>query len=123
MLLVTLFAGVIVDHADRRRLIVTTQVLLMLSAFILAALTWGRRRAGRVRDHPGRDQRPGDGLRYARRARLSWSRWWGREDLPNAIALNSMIFNGARVVGPAVRWSPDQRNRDCGMFFPQWAQL
>jgi MFS family permease len=26
----------------------------------------------------------------------------GREDLPNAIALNSMIFNGARAVGPAI---------------------
>ena len=26
----------------------------------------------------------------------------GREDLPNAIALNSSIFNGARVVGPAI---------------------
>src|SRR5260370_34858426 len=27
----------------------------------------------------------------------------GKEDLPNAIALNSSIFHGARVVGPAVR--------------------
>ena len=26
----------------------------------------------------------------------------GREDLPNAIALNSMIFNGARAIGPAI---------------------
>jgi MFS family permease len=26
----------------------------------------------------------------------------GKEDLPNAIALNSSIFNGARVVGPAI---------------------
>jgi MFS family permease len=26
----------------------------------------------------------------------------GREDLPNAIALNSMIFNGARTIGPAI---------------------
>ena len=26
----------------------------------------------------------------------------GREDLPNAIAINSMMFNGARVVGPAL---------------------
>jgi predicted MFS family arabinose efflux permease len=26
----------------------------------------------------------------------------GREDLPNAIAMNSMIFNGARMVGPAL---------------------
>ena len=30
----------IVDHVDRRRLIITAQILLMLSAFILAALTW-----------------------------------------------------------------------------------
>src|SRR5258708_33803322 len=26
----------------------------------------------------------------------------GKEDLPNAIALNSSIFHGARVVGPAI---------------------
>src|SRR6266849_7912270 len=39
-LLVALFAGVIVDHVDRRRLIIVAQVLLMLSAFALAALTW-----------------------------------------------------------------------------------
>src|SRR5258705_11535567 len=26
----------------------------------------------------------------------------GKEDLPNAIALNSSIFNGARIVGPAL---------------------
>src|SRR6202171_5196599 len=26
----------------------------------------------------------------------------GKQDLPNAIALNSSIFNGARVVGPAI---------------------
>ena len=26
----------------------------------------------------------------------------GREDLPNAIAVNSMMFNGARVIGPAI---------------------
>jgi len=26
----------------------------------------------------------------------------GREDLPNAIALNSMMFNSARIIGPAM---------------------
>jgi MFS family permease len=26
----------------------------------------------------------------------------GRRDLPNAVALNSVVFNGARIVGPAV---------------------
>ena len=40
ILLVALFAGVVVDHVDRRRLIIVAQVLLMLSAFVLAVLTW-----------------------------------------------------------------------------------
>ena len=40
ILIVALFAGVVVDHVDRRRLIIVAQVLLMLSAFVLAALTW-----------------------------------------------------------------------------------
>src|SRR5258708_7234950 len=40
ILLVGLFAGVLIDRVDRRRLIITTQIMLMLSAFTLAALTW-----------------------------------------------------------------------------------
>ena len=101
VLLVTLFAGVIVDHADRRRLIVTTQVLLMLSAFILAALTW----AGVVRVEYVIILAAVNGLvtAFDMPARQTFVvEMVGREDLPNAIALNSMIFNGARVVGPAV---------------------
>ncbi len=101
IVLVGLFAGVVVDHVDRRRLIIATQVLLMLSAFVLAALTW----AGVVRvehvmilaainglvssfDMPGRQAFVVEMV--------------GKEDLPNAISMNSMIFNGARMVGPAI---------------------
>jgi MFS family permease len=101
MLVVALFAGVIVDHVDRRRLLILSQSLLMLSAFILAALTW----TGVVRvehviilaafnglvgafDAPGRQSFVVEMV--------------GIEDLPNAIALNSLIFNGARAIGPAV---------------------
>jgi MFS family permease len=101
ILLVALFAGVVVDHVDRRRLIIVAQVLLMLSAFVLAALTW----TGTVRvehvvilaafngivssfDLPGRQAFVVEMV--------------GMEDLPNAIALNSMMFNGARTIGPAV---------------------
>ena len=101
ILLVALFAGVVVDHVDRRRLIIAAQMLLMLSAFVLAALTW----MGVVRvehviilaafngvvssfDMPGRQAFVVEMV--------------GMEDLPNAIALNSMIFNGARTIGPAV---------------------
>jgi MFS family permease len=100
ILLVGLFAGVIVDRVDRRRLIITTQILLMLSAFALAALTW----TGAVRvehviilaafngtvgsfDMPGRQSFVVEMVGY--------------DDLANAIALNSMMFNSARMLGPA----------------------
>ncbi len=101
ILLVALFAGVVVDHVDRRRLILVAQMLLMLSAFVLATLTWMH--VVRVEhiiilaalnglvssfDMPGRQAFLADMV--------------GREDLPDAIALNSMIFNGARAVGPAI---------------------
>ena len=101
ILIVALFAGVVVDHTDRRRLITVAQVLLMLSAFVLAALTWaGVVRVGYVIalaafngvvssfDLPGRQAFVVEMV--------------GIEDLPNAIALNSMIFNGARTIGQAV---------------------
>lgn len=101
IVLVGLFAGVVVDHVDRRRLIIATQILLMLSAFGLAALTW----AGVVRvehviifaafnglvssfDMPGRQAFVVEMV--------------GKEDLSNAISMSSMLFNTARMVGPAV---------------------
>jgi len=101
ILIVALFAGVVVDHVDRRRLIIVAQVLMMLSALVLAALTW----SGAVRvehvvilaafngivssfDMPGRQAFVVEMV--------------GMEDLPNAIALNSMMFNGARTIGPAL---------------------
>ncbi len=100
ILLVGLFAGVMVDRVDRRRLIIATQILLMLSAFTLAVLTW----TGTVRvehvillaafngtvgsfDMPGRQSFVVEMVGY--------------EDLANAIALNSMMFNSARMLGPA----------------------
>ena len=43
ILLVGLFAGVVIDRVDRRRMLIGTQTLLMLSAFTLAALTLDRR--------------------------------------------------------------------------------
>jgi MFS family permease len=101
ILLTGLFAGVVVDHVDRRRLIVATQTVLMCSALTLAGLTWWH--LVRVEyviilaalnglvssfDMPGRQSFVVEMV--------------GREDLPNAIALNSMMFNGARAIGPAI---------------------
>ncbi|HEY6417711.1 MAG TPA: MFS transporter, partial [Candidatus Binataceae bacterium] len=94
------FAGAIVDHSERRQLLVVTQSLLMTSAFVLAALTW----AGVVRVEHVMILAVFNGLvsSFDMPGRQSFVvEMVGREDLPNAIAMNSMIFNGARMIGPA----------------------
>ncbi|HEX2480691.1 MAG TPA: MFS transporter [Methylomirabilota bacterium] len=101
VLLFSAVAGVVVDRTPKRRLILSTQIALMLPALALAVL-----------------------------ASTGWVRYWhvatlagligvvnaldmpsrqsflvelvGREDLLNAIALNSATFNAARVIGPAL---------------------
>ena len=93
--------GLAADRMDRRKLLVATQVASMLLAFALAALTLSHRitvpwiltfaaALGVVNafDIPTRQAFAVDMV--------------GRDDLVNAIALNSSIFNGARVVGPAI---------------------
>jgi MFS family permease len=98
ILIVALFAGVIIDHVDRRRLIVVAQILQMLSAFVLAALTW----TGVVRVEHVIILAAFNGLvsSFDMPARQAFViEMVGIEDLPNAIALNSMIFNGARTSG------------------------
>jgi MFS family permease len=101
VLLLSAIAGVVVDRTPKRSLILRTQTALMAPAFALAVLSWG-----------------------------GWVQYWhvailagligvvnaldmptrqsflvemvGREDLLNAMALNSATFNAARVVGPAI---------------------
>jgi MFS family permease len=101
ILLMGLFAGVVIDHVDRRRLITVAQALLMLSAFTLAVLTWTH--AVRVEHVIILAALNGLVTSFDMPARQTFVvDMVGREDLPNAIALNSMMFNGARAVGPAV---------------------
>ena len=101
VLVFTLYAGVVVDRVDKRRLIVWTQVLQMIEALALALLVWTKSTTtwqvmvlaalfGIVSafDIP------------ARQAFLV--ELVGRDNLMNAIALNSSMFNAARIVGPAV---------------------
>jgi MFS family permease len=97
----SLWAGVVADRVDRRRLILITQSLCAVQAVALAAVV----SAGIVR--------PWMVLALAfvfgcvnafdLPARQSFLvEMVGKEDLPNAIALNSAGFNTARVLGPAV---------------------
>ncbi len=118
LLLVAVFAGVVVDLVDRRRLIVATQTCLMCSAFTLAALTW----SGVVRVEHIIMLASFNGLVNAfdlpgRQAFLVEMVGGRREDLPNAIALNSMTFNGARAIGPAIAGLLLMLVSEAGCFF------
>jgi MFS family permease len=96
------FAGVLADRSNRHRIVITTQVLMMAQAAVLTVLVM----TGTVRfwhvlalsaffgavnafDIPARQS-------------FLLEMVAGRDDLANAIALNSSMFNGARLVGPAV---------------------
>jgi len=101
MLLFAIPGGVLADRVDKRRIILFTQSAAMVLAFVLAALTglhWIRiwhiallaALGGTVMacDMPARQAFVIEMVE--------------RDDLMNAIALNSSIFNGARALGPAI---------------------
>lgn len=100
--ILTPFAGVLIDRGNRQRLLIITQVLAMLQALFLAALVFSGKISvwqliffsiflGVVNafDMPGRQSFIVDMLD-------------NKEDLGNAIALNSFMFNLARICGPAI---------------------
>jgi MFS family permease len=95
------FAGAVADRHNRHHIMVMTQSLSMILPLVLAALTFtGVVRPWHVFVLAGC---LGVVNAFDVPARQSFVvEMVGREDLLNAIALNSSMFNGARVVGPAV---------------------
>jgi MFS family permease len=94
-------AGTVADRGNRHRIMVVTQTVSMVLAFALGVLTI----TGRVQVWHVLVLSIGLGIANAFDipARQSFVvTMVGREDLMNAIALNSSLVNGARVVGPAV---------------------
>ncbi|HYM16408.1 MAG TPA: MFS transporter [Dehalococcoidia bacterium] len=96
-----LFAGVIADRVPKRNFILVTQTLAMAQAFALAALVW----SGHVQLWHVYVLALVLGLANAfeqptRQAFVV--EMVGKEDLMNAVALNSGMFNAARLVGPAI---------------------
>ena len=96
-----LFAGVLVDRLDSRRTVVATQAMSMVLAAALAAIAlagaaepWhvyaiaALQGTVQVLDAPARQA-----LTY---------RMVGPAELPNAVALNSSLFNASRILGPAI---------------------
>ena len=99
--LFTFYAGVIADRHSRRKILMITQSWMMILAFILALLTFTKivqawhiiilafgAGIGNSFDAPSRQAFVNELV--------------DREDLINAIALNSTMFNTATAVGPAV---------------------
>lgn len=95
------YGGVVADRVPRRNILVVTQIFMMLLAFVLTVLTFtGVVQAWHIItlafflgvanafDAPSRQAFVNELVK--------------REDLTNAIALNSMMFNSATAVGPAV---------------------
>ena len=99
--LIAPFGGAVADRYNRQKILICTQTSAMITAFVLATLTL----TGNIQvwhlfviavcfgianafDIPTRQAFVTDMV--------------GKEDLLNAIALNSSMFNGARIVGPAI---------------------
>ena len=98
----SLIGGAFLDRFPRRKIIIITQVIMMVQALLLAGLSW----SGQVRvwhvyllslllgmvnaiDVPARQAFTVDMVE-------------DKDDLTNAIGLNSAMFNGARAIGPAL---------------------
>ena len=106
MLLFGAWAGLVVDRVDKRRLLFATQAAAAVLALVLGMLVlWGRGPTGAATlwevyllalflgvvnmfDNPARQTFVIEMV--------------GKDDLPNAVSLNSIIMNGARVIGPAI---------------------
>ena len=100
-MLLSVWGGSLADRYPKRRVILLTQSGMMLLAFVFAALVW----SGRIQPWHilGLAALAGLAMAFDMPARQAFMvEMTSREDLMNAISLNSSIVNGARVIGPAV---------------------
>lgn len=96
------FAGVLVDRWNRHRLLVVTQVLAMLQSLALALLALTNTITIRHLILLSVIQGVINAFDMPARQAFVVEMIERREDLPNAIALNSSMVNAARLVGPSV---------------------
>ena len=96
-----LFGGVIADHFSKRLILLVTQTVSMVLAFALFGLTatgvvevWHVLVLAALLGTTNAIDMP---ARQAFAAEMV-----DRDDIPNAVGLNAAIFNGSRVIGPAV---------------------
>ena len=97
----TLFGGVIADRVNKRRLLMVTQTVMMILAFLLAGLAWLK--IITVWEIAAIAFLNGTAMAMnAPSYQALVPRLVKREDLTNAIALNSAQFNMSRILGPTL---------------------
>ena len=99
--LLTLVGGAVADRVEKRRVVVVTESIAMVLAFVLTGLVY----FGVVQIWQIALLALLEGITDAFDIPTRQSfvvEMVGKEDLMNAIALNSSLFNGARVFGPAL---------------------
>jgi len=99
--LLGLAAGVVTDRFDNRRTVIVTQSVQMFFSAVLAVITL----AGHVQlwEVYAIAALTGTALVFDAPSRQNLTfQLVGRDELPNAIALNSSLFNTARIFGPAL---------------------
>jgi len=117
LLPLSLWGGSLADRFPKRAILLVTQTAMMVLAFVLAALTWTglvevwhvlvlavALGAANAVDIPARQAFVVEMVE-------------GKEDLSNAIGLNSTIFNAARAIGPAVAGVSVATTGEAGAFF------
>jgi len=116
LLPMSLWGGSLADRVPKRTIIVVTQTVMMIQAFVLALLAWTGTvavwhvlllsvclAAAQAIDLPARQAFIVELVE-------------GKEDLTNAIGLNSAVFNGARAVGPALAGIAVATTGEAGAF-------
>jgi MFS family permease len=101
VLLFSFLGGVVADHTTKLRMLFITQTALMLLALVLGVLV--KAEVVQVWMLCGLVFLSGTAMAFDIPVRQAFIvDLVGKADLPNAIALNSTLFNATRVIGPAV---------------------
>ena len=125
VLILGLFGGLIADALPKRRTLMATQTIQMVLAFVLFGLVatdtvqvWQIFVLAALLGVTNAVDMP---TRQAFTVEMV-----GREDVANAIALNSAIFNSARIIGPAIAgltigfFGGDVASRSCSTASASW---
>jgi MFS family permease len=102
VLIVGPFSGWLGDRLDRRQLLVITQGLLLVQAVVLGILALAGAASPRVLLAMAALQGVLSGLDTPIRQSFLGEMVPDKADLPNAIALNSFLMNGGRLIGPMI---------------------